>query len=364
MADRPASERTEPPTPERLRKAREEGKIPQSQEMPAALALGTLLLTLSLSGAALWRWFSRQVADGCAFDLARSFDAESAIQLIRDKGTEALAVLAPFMVAMSASAVFGSVVVSGWSIAPKATRIDPARINPANGLRNLVSTRSVVNLLASLAKLAIIGAIVVAYFRDKLGFCLSLVWASPLEGLKATMDGVFGVTSRIAAALLVIALLDALYQRWQHRRDMRMTRQEIKEERRQHEVSPEVRSRIRAVQFEMVRKRMLQAVPTADVVLANPTHVAVALKYDAAAMNAPQVVAKGADLLSEQIKEIARTHGVPIVQRPELARAIYNTCDPGDVVPEPLYIAVAEVLAMIYRLRRQHQAKPVGRDAP
>jgi len=364
MADRPASERTEPPTPERLRKAREEGKVPQSQEMSAALALGTLLVATSLAGPALWRWFARLVAEGCTFDLAGSFDTESVIHLLRDKGTEALVALAPFMIAMSASAVLGSVVVSGWSVAPKALRINMDRLNPANGLKHLISARSVVHLAASIVKVAIIGAVVVAYFRDKLGLCLALVWLSPLEGLKATLDGVFGVTARIAVALLAIAVLDALYQRWQHRRDMRMNRQEIKEERRQHEVSPEVRSRIRAVQFEMVRRRMLQAVPTADVVVTNPTHVAVALKYDAAAMNAPQVVAKGADLLCEKIKEIARSHDVPIVHRPELARAIYQTCDAGDIVPEPLYVAVAEVLAMIYRLRRQRVPAAGRRGAP
>lgn len=362
MADQPATERTEPPTPERLRKAREEGKVPQSQEMYAAITLSVLLVVTCLAASTLWDWFSGQVRDGCTFDPAWPFDAESVTHLLEARLAQTLLALAPFMVAMSVAAVFSGVLVSGWTVAPKAIRLDPARINPVNGLKNLISTRSVVNLVASAAKVTVIGVIVVVYFQDKLGLCLALTWASPLEGFKTILGCVFGVVSRIAVALLAIAVLDALYQRWQFRRDMRMTRQEIKEERRQHEVSPEVRSRIRAVQFEMVRRRMLQAVPTADVVVTNPTHVAVALKYDALVMHAPQVVAKGADLMCERIKEIARTHQVPIIYRPELARAIYGTCEAGDVIPEPLYVAVAEVMAMIYRLRQQGHANPVTRD--
>ena len=132
-----------------------------------------------------------------------------------------------------------------------------------------------------------------------------------------------------------------------------MTKQEVKEERKQHEVSPELKGRIRAVQIEMVRKRMLQDVPTADVIITNPTHVAVALRYDAASMGAPEMVAKGADVLCEKIKEIARAHGVPIIHRPELARAIYSAADVGQPIPEALFVAVAEVLALIYRLRRR-----------
>ncbi len=357
MADKPATERTEPPTAERLQKAREEGKVPQSSEMPAALTLATLLVATLLAASTLWQFFSRQAAEGFALGGGMVVDdIASYVGLLRQKGLQALATMLPFLVATSTAAVFGSVLVSGLSFAPKGVRIDPNRIHPVNGLKSLVSPRSLVKLLAAVVKLAAILAIVVVYLRGRHGEMLGLIWAPPLGALKGTLDIVFGVVVRITVALVFLALLDMLYQKWQHRRDLRMTRQEVKEERREHELAPEVRGRIQALQFELARKRMLQAVPTADVVVANPTHVAVALKYDAAAMEAPTVVAKGADYLCEKIKEIARSHDVPIVQRPHLARTMYRTCEVGGMVPEALYVAVAEVLAMIYRLRSKRQA--------
>jgi flagellar biosynthetic protein FlhB len=166
-------------------------------------------------------------------------------------------------------------------------------------------------------------------------------------------DLLFGVVARVTLIMAAIGLADAVYQKWQYRRDMRMTRQDVKDERKQQELPLLVRRRIMKMQVEMVRKRMLQEVPKADVVLTNPTHVAVALKYNSAVMKAPQVVAKGADLLSEKIKEIARAHGVPIVERRELARTLFKTVEVGQLIPEALYVAVAEVLAMIFRRRRR-----------
>ena len=355
MAERGAAERTEPPTPERLRKARQEGKVPQSQEVPSALTLAVLLVGGALAASPLWRLFESALRWAFSFDGAAALDQETLTAIVKHRGLEALVAVAPLLAATAAASVLGSVAVSGWTFAPKAVRVTPDRLNPFKGLRNLFSPRSGVHLLASLVKLAAILTIVVVYLSGHMDECRALAWATPLAALSATFGIVVGVVARVTIALMVVALLDALYQRWQHRRDLRMTRQELKEERRQHEISPEVRGRIRAVQFEMVRRRMLQDVPAADVVITNPTHVAVALKYEAAAMDAPTVVAKGADRLAETIRQIARAHGVPIVYRPELARAVYRTCDVGACVPEALYVAVAEVLAMIYRMRKQRQ---------
>jgi flagellar biosynthetic protein FlhB len=356
MPDKPATERTEPPTPERLRKARQEGKVPTSQEMPAALTLATLLVATAFAASMLWRFFSRQAAE--AFSLGEGMvpgDVGSFAALLRHKGILALTTMLPFFVATSAAAVFGSVLVSGLSFAPKGMEFKPDRINPASGLKSLVSTKSVMRLVASIVKLSAILAIAVVYLRGKHTEIMRLVWAPPMGALTGMLTIVFGLVLRVTVALVFIALLDLLYQRWQHRKDLRMTRQEVKEERRQHELSPEVRGRIQTVQFEMARKRMLQDVPTADVVVTNPTHVAVALKYDAETMEAPTVVAKGADHLCETIKEVARGHDVPIIQRPHLARTMYRTCEVGGLIPEALYVAVAEILAMIYRLQAEKQ---------
>ena len=208
-------------------------------------------------------------------------------------------------------------------------------------------------LAVSLAKLSVVLSIVYLYLRDKLPVCLSLGNAAPEGVLVGIARLVFGLLVRTTVALMAIAAIDLLFQRWRYKQDLRMTRREVLDERRQHEVSPQVRGRIRAAQIEMVKKRMLQDVPNADLVVTNPTHVAVALQYEPGTMDAPTVVAKGADLLSEKIREIARAHNVPIVQRPELARTLYSAVEVGQAIPETLFLAVAEVLAMIYRLRKK-----------
>ena len=353
MPDRPASERTEEATPERLRKAREEGQVPQSQEIPSALMIGALLLALGIFGSATFDWLARSVREGVTVRPADALGSGQIAAAMRQNAAGALGAVAPFLVIMAAVSIFASLLSSGWAFSPKAVQLRFDRISPSGGLRRLFSARSLVRLLLSLAKLAVLVGIVYGFLRDKVATCLALRWTTPAGTLLGMSQLVFGLLGRIALGVVVIAGVDLLWQRRKHKRDLRMTRQEVKEERRQYEQSPEVKARIRAIQIEMVRKRMLQEVPNADVVLVNPTHVAVALKYDAASMEAPLVLAKGADLLCEKIKEIARSHNVSIVHRPELARAIYAAVEVGQPIPEVLFVAVAEVLAMIYRLRRQ-----------
>lgn len=353
MPEKPASERTEEATPERLRKAREEGQVPQSQELPSALMIGVLLLTLAVCGRSTCEWSIAQIRDAVSLGPAATGGSRGVVATLRQKASSAATAVLPFLLAAAAASVFASLVASGWAFSPKAARLRFDRISPARGLKNLFSARSLVRLVICLLKLAVIVGIVWHFLSDKLGVCRALRWATAEGALVGMARLVLGLLWRIAVGVLAIGGIDLLYQRWKHRRDLRMTRQEVKEERKQHEVSPEVKGRIRAVQIEMVRKRMLQEVPTADVVLANPTHVAVAIRYEAKSMEAPLVVAKGGDLLCEKIKEIARTHGVPVLHRPELARTLYAAVDVGKPIPEALFVAVAEVLAVIYRLRRR-----------
>ncbi|MHC4464811.1 MAG: EscU/YscU/HrcU family type III secretion system export apparatus switch protein, partial [Planctomycetota bacterium] len=210
-----------------------------------------------------------------------------------------------------------------------------------------------VHLCASILKLFFVSVIVWLYLRSKLDVLATLRWAWSAQIMAIITKIILGLMLRICAGLLVIGIADTLYQKWKYLQELKMSRQEVKEERKQTEGSPEVRSRIRRIQYSMALKRMMQEVPKANVVLVNPTHVAVALRYEAEAMEAPVVVAKGAEHLSEKIREIARAYGVPIIRRPELARTIYSTVDIGNPIPQALYVAVAEVLAMIYRLRHR-----------
>jgi flagellar biosynthetic protein FlhB len=210
-----------------------------------------------------------------------------------------------------------------------------------------------VHLLVSILKLFFVSIVVWLYLRNKLDVLASLRWAWSAQILTSIAKIILGLMIRVCIALLVIAIADVFYQKWKYTDDLKMTRQEVKEERKDTEGSPEVKRRIRKVQFETALKRMLQEVPKASVVLVNPTHVAVALRYEAKTMESPIVVAKGADHLAEKIREIARAYGVPIVRKPELARTIYSTVKLNSPIPETLYVAVAEVLAMIYRLRHR-----------
>ncbi len=355
MAEKPAAERTEEPTPDRLKKAREEGQIPQSQEVPSAMMIGALLLGLSLLGGRLCQGFADEVRSALTLGPGTLTGGMTLGGVLHAKGAAALGLAAPFLALAAGVSVFSSLLASGWAFSPKAVRFRLDRVNPVSGLAKLFSTRSLMKLVLSLLKLAVISLLVWSYARDKLGHFLALRWATPAGTVLGISRLVFGLMVRVAIGIVVIAAIDLIWQRRKYKKDLKMTRQEVKEERKQHELSPELRGRIRSVQMEMVRKRMLQDVPAADVVLTNPTHVAVALKYDSDTMAAPNLVAKGGDLLAQRIKEIAREHGVPVVEKPELARAVFAACEVGQPIPEVLFVAVAEVLAMIYRLRRKRE---------
>ncbi len=224
-------------------------------------------------------------------------------------------------------------------------------------MQNLLDKRTLVRLLTSILKLFFVGIIVWLYLRDKLEALAALRWAWSAEIVAATARIVLGLGLRVGVAILLIGLADALYQKWQHLQELKMTRQEVRQERKDLEGAPEIKARIRRIQVEMSMRRLMREVPKASVILVNPTHVAVALRYEAKTMDAPMLLAKGADLMAERIIKIGRSYGVPIVRRPEVARAIYATVKPGQPIPEALYMAVAEVLALIYRLRQKRRSQ-------
>jgi flagellar biosynthetic protein FlhB len=354
MAEGSAADRTEQPTPERLRRAREEGQVPQSQEVGSAVVMLAVLGFLSWFGPGLFHWCLVQCRQSFAWSGTPSAQAPVDV-LLRQKGIEGLLAIAPVLAGILAASVAGCLLAGGWTFAPKAVKFNFSRLSPAQGIQQMFSGKSGIQIVTSLAKLTVLSVLVWRYLRDQLGQCLGLRWASTADMLTLIAQMGFGVLSRITIALCVIAALDLFYQRYSYKKRLRMSRQEVKEERRQHEVPPEVRGRIRSIRFAMMRKRMMRDVPKADLVLANPTHVAVALRYRPKEMAAPLVVAKGAELLCEKIKEIARQHNIPVVERPELARTIYAAVEVGQTIPETMFVAVAEVLAMVYKLRKQRR---------
>jgi flagellar biosynthetic protein FlhB len=352
MPDQPASERSEEATPHRLQKARQEGRLAQSQDVPTALVLFALLLVLTLTGPGILEWFIDQVKQGVTFRYEGPIQPDTWVGMMSEKAKAVFLLLAPFLAAGVAVSIFSAAIVSGWAISPKALKLDFGRINPVKGVKNLISFKSLVKLLTSLLKLAVLGTIIWTYLQDKAPYCLSLIYNSPGQTVVALADLMGGLLLRIVIGLTAIALVDLIYQRKRYKKDLRMTKQEVREEMKQYEINPHIKGRIRSIQREMARKRMLADVPSADAVITNPTHFAVAIKYDPGAMDAPIVLAKGADILCQRIKEIAAENDVPIVERPPLARTLYATCEIGQPIPETLFVAVAEILAMIYRMKK------------
>jgi flagellar biosynthetic protein FlhB len=353
MAEKPAAEKTEQPTPKRLRKAREKGQVAQSQELPAAVSIVVLVMVLALSAPALLQWFIIQMRQGMSGQIGVFADSKAFINFFNTKIISSTVAMCPILAALFVGSIIACVAVGGLNFAPQALNLKFDAINPVKGFERLFNVKSVVKLGVSIAKLIFVSIIVCLYLHNRIDTLAAIRWAWSAQIMVAIAKIILGMLIRVCVALLVIAAIDVFFQKWKYTQELKMTKQEVKQERKDIDGSPEVKSRIRRVQIEMARQRMLQEVPKADVVLVNPTHVAVALRYEAKTMEAPVMVAKGADHLAEKIREIARAYGVPIVRKPELARTIYSTVKPGDAIPQTLYAAVAEVLAMIYRLRHR-----------
>ncbi|NIA17029.1 MAG: flagellar type III secretion system protein FlhB [Planctomycetes bacterium] len=261
--------------------------------------------------------------------------------------------MCPILATLFAGSVLSCVVVGGLNFTLRALNLKFDAIDPVKGFKRLFNVKSTVKLGISIAKLIFVSIIVWLYLRSRIDTLAAIRWAWSAQIMVAIAKIILGMLIRICVALLIIAAIDVFFQKWKYTQDLKMTKQEVKQERKDTDGSPEIKSRVRRIQIEMARKRMLQDVPKASIILVNPTHVAVALRYDAGTMEAPVMVAKGADHLAEKIREIARAYGVPVVRKPELARTIYSTVKSGDAIPQTLYAAVAEVLAMIYRLRHR-----------
>jgi len=353
MPDRPAGERTEQPTRRRLRKAKEKGRVAVSQELPAAASIIAMVMVMAITGPGLTHWFVAQIKQGLSANSSIFANTKVFIGFVNTEVVGSIAATAPIYLALCVGSVLGCIAVSGLNFAPAAIKLRFDALDPVKNFKKLFSARSVVRLIISVAKLLFIALIVWLYLKSKLETLALLRWAWSAQIIAAIAKIIMGVMIRICLALVVIAAADVFYQKHKHLQDLKMTKHELKQEHKDTEGAPEIKARIRRIQVTMARKRMLQEVPKANVVLVNPTHVAVALRYDAQTMEAPILVAKGADELAEKIRQIATAYGIPVIRRPELARTIYSTVKLDSPIPQELYVAIAEVLALIYRLRHR-----------
>ena len=341
--------RTEKATPKRRDEARKRGQVARSPEVNVALSLLAGFGLLAGLGTWLLAAFVGVMAGGlAAAGDSAPLTAAGAFDRVVAAVYTAGRMVAPFAIVCAVVGVLASALQVKPGITTEVLKPRFSVINPVKGLPRLFSLRSGVQLVRDLVKVAVIGTIAFLVVRSAMGSIAGLTGASPGQILAVVGALVLKLGFAVAGAYAAIALADFLFQRWQHERDLRMTKDEVKRESREADVSPEIKGQLKRRQREMAMKRMMAAVPTADVVITNPTHFAVALRY-ARNLPAPRVVAKGADLVALRIRELAREHGIAIHEDPPLARSLYAAAEVGGFVPEEAFAAVAEVLAYVYR---------------
>ena len=358
MAQEQDIERELPASQKRLDEARESGQIPRSRELTTAALLLAGAAALMAAGPMLVRQTAEFVHNGLTVSRLSAFDTKIALGQAGLMGGQGLLVALPVLGALFAAALFAPLAVGGWVFSTDAIKLDFSRLNPLKGLSNLLSAHSATELGKAVAKVALIGGVLGwLIWRDQVAFVAPLGQA-PGVALAAAGHIVLQDFLIMAALLLLIAAADVPLQIWQHGRGLRMSAEELKREARETEGDPKIKGKIRARQREAARRRMMSAVPKADVVVTNPTHYAVALSYQGASMRAPKVVAKGADVVAARIREIAAAHGVPLLEAPPLARALYAHAELEAEIPAALYNAVAQVLAYVFQLRTMVRGRP------
>ncbi|MCP4579116.1 MAG: flagellar biosynthesis protein FlhB [Deltaproteobacteria bacterium] len=351
MAGKNDQEKTEKPTAKKLAKSREKGQVPKSPEVSSAFII--LCATTVLLAAGPWMFSSlMELMQGVFQNLGTlNLQGDSVRTFLGEIFVRFLIIMAPIMISVVVVGIAANVVQVGFLFTMEPLTPKLSKFNPITGMKKFVSLRSLTELIKSVLKILYIGTIAWLVLRGELDSLPSLIHMSVGQ-----IMGFIGVTCLkvmfyVALAMMVLAVIDFTYQRWQHNKDLMMTKQEIKDEQKQSEGDPKVKSRIRQVQREMAARRMMTAIPDADVVITNPTHLAIAIKYDSKEMFAPQIVAKGAGLVAERIKAIAGENDVPVVENKPLAQALFKNTEVDDFVPAELFRAVAEVLAYVYRLK-------------
>ncbi|MDW8002877.1 MAG: flagellar biosynthesis protein FlhB [Deltaproteobacteria bacterium] len=343
-------EKTERPTEKRLEEARKKGQVAISREIPASLIIIFLsvFLYFSMSHAFshTFKFYAAMVQSA-----QLEFDIEAAKRIGKDTFFFWMKMVLPVFCLLFFISVMSYVIQVGFIFTSERLKFNLQNLNPIEGIRRMFSKRAAVEVLKSLVKVAILATVVYWAIKGELAQILSLTGRDLGQIVKYIGDETFGLTLKLGLIFLFIAGLDYMYQRWQYMKDLMMTRQELKEEYKEREGNPLVKARIRAMQRAFATRRMMEEVRRADVVITNPTHYAVALKYEMGKMPAPRVAGKGAGYLAEKIKEVALINMIPVVENKILAQALYFSVEVGDYIPEKFYVVVAEILAKVYRMK-------------
>jgi flagellar biosynthesis protein FlhB len=345
-------EKTEQPTEKRLEEARKKGQVAQSRELPLCLMiLFTSIFLYFLASHGFQEMFKVYVSYVRNINL--DIDASNIYGILSFAAYRWAWIMMPLFAILLVITIFGAVLQTGFMWSPETMEFKLEKLNPLNGIKKLFSKRSAIEVLKSILKIAILSYIAYSIILNELPTILSLPGKDAGMIVNYLGTTCFYLAIKVGVIFLFIAGLDFLFQKWQHKKDLMMTHQEIKEEFKEREGNPLVKSRIRSLQREMARRRMIEDVKTADVIVTNPTHFAIGLKYQFGAMPAPKIVAKGAGFVAEKIKEVARLHGVPLMENKPLARALFYAVKVGDYIPEQFYVIVAELLAAVYRQRNR-----------
>ncbi|MBP8969069.1 MAG: flagellar biosynthesis protein FlhB [Lachnospiraceae bacterium] len=350
-------DKTEEPTAKKLSDARKEGQVAKSKEISNCLGLFVFFIVL--------RVMTGSIANKMITLFERSYSAIPSVTvypsgempvrqmsvLFRNSLLSILAIVLPMMLIGYLVAFLGDLLQVKWQPTAKPLKPKLSKLDPVKGLKRLFSINSIVELIKSILKLAIVVPIVYSYIKDKTGIIYLLYDMPLLQAIKLVGTTIIDLGIRISAVYIVIAAADFGYQKWKFHKDMKMSKQEVKDEYKNAEGDPQVKGKIKRKMMEASRRRMMQKLPEADVVITNPTHYAVAIKYEPTERDAPYVIAKGEAYLAQKIKEVAKEHGVEIVENKPVARALYHNVEIGESVPPELYQAVAEILAFVYHLQ-------------
>jgi len=355
MAEKRNQDKTEPATPKKKEDARKKGQVAVSREIPSVFILAMTMGVFFFLGGQMFSNLSGLMRDALQHSMTLDLQELSVIRMLSTILRKLFWILFPLMTAILLAGISANLSQFGFLFTGKTLVPRLSKLNPISGMKRLFSLRSRVELTKALLKILIIGLVAYVTLRHHFASLTDLMQMEVLDILGFTGRVSLEICLYTCLALIILAALDYAFQRWQYENDLKMTKQEVKEEWKQREGDPIVKARIKRVQMEMAQRRMMAKVPTADVVVTNPTRLAVALKFDTKKMDAPQVVAKGAGYVAARIREIAESSGIPILEQKPLAQALFKSVELGETIPMTLYRAVAEVLAYVYRLKgRQH----------
>ena len=351
MSETTGQERTEEPTAKKLRESREKGQVPRSKELNSMMLLMGSAAGFLMMGGSLLGGIRDLLQRGLSIENAQEISANGLIEIFSDTALQSLIILAPLFLLVIVVVLLTPIGIGGWSFSMKAVSFKWEKIDPIKGLGRIFALKGLMELAKVLAKFALVTGVSALILWSMIDELLGL-GDEPIEDALIHVAKMCGWSfMACSSVLIIVAAIDVPFQIWQHTKQLKMTKQEVKDESKETEGRPEVKGRIRALQQEISQRRMMEAVPTADVIITNPTHYAVALSYDQFNMRAPVVVAKGADLIAANIRLIAEENNIAIVSAPPLARALYASTEIDQEVPAGLYVAVATILTYVYQLK-------------